>query len=403
VGSSGQMVDWDRVQQLRSKGWDWDEIADDPKVGFTADPGAGDPGRALRVLYHRRRSKEPQTGEGAKKSKKTAEAIESKWSLLRVGYVLVPVVAVWFVVAYLAPSPVGLILPAIPYIGLGLAGVAFLLIYALWRSEKRWSKVYRNTVIGGVVLGLVFTGVVGLTGSLAFGCPYLPPSSSLSGEGGPGWTHGNMAPWHDGGRPVVFFYGATWCPYCSAGSWSIWKALTLFGTVTSTPTGYSSLSDVYAGTPEVILANAQVSSSNVSFQVSEDTSGVDGTFPGTSNCYQAAYVGAYSGSAIPFLVVNGQWIHAGTPLLNPQGLAAYNYASVGNSTSTGAPQVLSQVQAESGGAWSVVSTQAYWIATYIAASCGANANNGLVSYFATTYHWSAGTKSAVTNDLSQIT
>jgi hypothetical protein len=175
------MVDWDRVEQLRSKGWEWDDIADDPKVGFTADSGAGDPGRALRVLYHRRRSKNPTKAEPQKKSRKNTVAFESKWTLLRAGYILVPVFAIWFIVAFLAPSPVGLILPAIPYIALGLAVVAFILIYALLRAEKRWTKVYRNTLIGGIVLGLVFTGVVGLTGSLAFGCPYLPPSTSLSG------------------------------------------------------------------------------------------------------------------------------------------------------------------------------------------------------------------------------
>ncbi len=327
------MVDWDRVEQLRSKGWDWDEIADDPKVAFTADAGSGDPGRALRVLYHRRRSKNPPKVEPEKKGRKNVGAFESKWTLLRVGYILVPVFAVWFIVAFLAPSPVGLILPAIPYIALGLAVVSFVLIYALFRAEKRWSKVYRNTVIGGVVLGLVFTGVVGLTGSLAFGCPYLPPSTSLSGQGGPGWAHGSIAAWQDGGKPVVYFFGATWCPYCSAGSWTIWKALSQYGVVTGTSTGFSSLSDIYSGTPEVVLGATQVSSSNISFQVSEDMSGSEGNFPSTSNCYQAAYVAAYSGGGIPFLVVNGQWIHPGA-IINPGPLGSYSDAN----TTGGAPR-----------------------------------------------------------------
>lgn len=397
------MVDWGRVEQLRSKGWDWEEIADDPKVGFTADSGSGDPGRALRVLYHRRRSKDSTKDQPPKKSRKHREALESKWTLVRVGYILVPVFAVWFLVAYLAPSPVGLILPAIPYIALGLAVVAFVLIYSLLRADKRWSKIYRNTVIGGVVLGLVFTGIVGLTGSLLFGCPYLPPSSSLSAQGGSGWTHGNMVPWQNGGKPVVYFFGATWCPYCSAGSWAVWKALSQYGAVSPNPppTGFSSLSDVYAGTPEVVLATTQVTGGNVTFQVSEDTSGIDGTFPGTGNCYQAAYVGAYSGSAIPFLVINGQWIHAGTPIINPQALSSFSDANTGGS---GASTVLSQVVSEngtSGSAWNVVSTQAYWIMTYLAKASGAT-NSAGVAYLATAYHWTSATRTAVTNDLAQI-
>jgi hypothetical protein len=396
------MVDWDRVAQLRSKGWEWDEIAEDPKVGFTADAGSGDPGRALRVLYHRRRGKDGPNDPPGKKGSRSLETVESKWNLLRVGYVLVPVVAVWFVVAFLAPSPVGLILPAIPYIALILAGVALLLIYAILKSEKRWTKVYRNTVIAGVVLGLVFTGVVGLTGSLVFGCPYLLPSTSGSNPGGaPGWAHYGNSAWHDSGKTVVFFYGATWCPYCSAGSWTIWKALQQYGVVTPNPplTGYSSLSDVYAGTPEVYLASTGVTSNNISFQVSEDTSGVDGTFPGTSNCYQAAYVSSYSGSAIPFLVVNGQWIHAGTPIINPSYLTPWNSAN--SSNSGGASTVYSQVQAQNGSAWNILSTQTHWTMAFIAVSCGAT-NSAGVTWLGTNYKWTPATVQAVTNDVAAI-
>jgi thiol-disulfide isomerase/thioredoxin len=393
------MVDWDRVEQLRAKGWGWDDIAEDPKVGFSADSASGDPGRALRVLYHRRRARGPKKEEAPKKGRKTLEAVESRWTLLRVGYFLVPVVAIWFLFAYVAPSPVGILLSAIPYIALVLAGVVLLLLYALLRAEKRWTKVYRTTVVGGVLLGIVFAGAVALAGSLLFGCPYLPPSSSLSSQPGPGWTAGNMAPWHDSGKPVIYFYGASWCPYCSAGSWTIWKALRGFGTVTGNSTGFSSLSDVYAGTPEMILAGVQVSSANISFQVSEDTSGVDGTFPGTSNCYQAAYVSAYSGSAIPFLVVNGQAIHAGTPIVNPALLANFTDASTGG---TGAGMVAYQVLHESGAAWNVLNTQTYWVMAYLAKACGVS-NAAGVAYLAKTYGWTSATQTGVASDLAQIT
>jgi hypothetical protein len=406
VGSVGRMVDWDRVEQLRSKGWDWEEIAEDPKVAFTADAASGDPGRALRILYHRRRSKTPKKDDEPKKGLKSVDAAESRWTLLRLGYVLVPVVAIWFAIAYLAPSPVGLILPAIPYIALVLAGVVLVLLYALLRAERRWTKVYRNTVIGAIVLGLVFTGVVGLTGSLLFGCPYLPPSSSLSAQPAPGWTAGTMTPWHDGGKVVMFFYGATWCPYCSAGSWTIWKALQEYGVATGNSTSYSSLSDVYAGTPEMVLANVQLSSSNVSFQVSEDASGVEGNFPGTNNCYQAAYVSAYSGSAIPFLVVNGQSIHAGSPIINPATIAAYNYANTsGSGGATGAGAMAHQVTAESGTGWSAVSEQAYWIMAYLAKACGATNTAGVawISSHVAPKPWTQATQTAVANDLAQIT
>lgn len=48
------MTDWDRVDRLRSKGWSWQEIAEDPKVGFRAESGLP-AGRSLKILYERGR------------------------------------------------------------------------------------------------------------------------------------------------------------------------------------------------------------------------------------------------------------------------------------------------------------------------------------------------------------
>ncbi|MGD0249469.1 MAG: DUF929 family protein, partial [Thermoplasmata archaeon] len=323
------MVDWDRVEELRSKGWDWDRIAEDPKVGFHPDTSVQEPGRALRGLYHRQRSRDRRQEVPVARQKKEAEARERRWTLIRIGYLLVPIFAIWFVLAYLVPSPVGLILPAIPYLALGLAVGAFILLFGLWRSSgPRWSKTLRTTLVAGVVLGLVITGMIALGGFLFFGCPYLPSTASGTSQPGPGWVSYPAAAWQDGGRPVVFYYGATWCPYCSASSWALWKALTEFGTLTDAYAGYSYGSpEPYPATPEMVLANAQLSSSTVTFQVSEYVAGTDGTFPSTANCYQSAYVNAYSGSSIPFFVVNGHYVHGGSSLIDPANLQ--NWAGTG--------------------------------------------------------------------------
>ena len=55
-GSS--MVDWDLVDKRRAKGWDWDRIAADPKVGFHAE-AVRRRARTRRSgsLYYQRRSK----------------------------------------------------------------------------------------------------------------------------------------------------------------------------------------------------------------------------------------------------------------------------------------------------------------------------------------------------------
>lgn len=397
------MVDWDRVEELRSKDWDWNRIAGDPKVGFHPDASVHDEGRALRGLYHRRKSQESRRGDAKEApSKKEVEAKERRWTLARIGFLTTPILGIWFLIAYFAPSPVGLILPAIPWLALGLAVAAFVLLFGLWRSSgARWSKLFRSTLIYGVVFGLVISGVIGLAGYALFGCPYLPPASSLTSQSAsgqpnsnpnlviPAWTSGNMRAWQDNGRPVLYFYGSSLCPYCSAASWAIYKALTQFGSLSGVSLAYSSPTDTDPNTPEVVLANVNLVSSSVAFEVSEDTSGPGISFPGTSSCYQQAYVTAYSGSAIPFVAINGQYIHGGSQLIAPTLLNPF--------AGSGAPLVQSQVLNENGSAWGVVQTQAWWIMAFLARSTGTP-----VATLASEYSWSSATRAAVTSDLSQI-
>ncbi|HTZ62170.1 MAG TPA: DUF929 family protein [Thermoplasmata archaeon] len=410
------MVDWDRVEQLRSKGWDWDQIADDEKVGFHPESSVRDPGRALRGLYHRQRARSGRSGGDGGETRgsgKTAVVGERIWTLPRIGYLLFPVFGLWALLAYLAPSPVGILLPAIPWLAIAVAVAAFILLFGLLRSSgKRWTPVFRSTLITGIILGLVIAGLVGVTGYLAFGCPYLPPT--LGSQPAPGWGYASASPWQDGGKPVFYFYGATWCPYCSASSWALWKALTEFqsgfnGATNGVPgTSLMYSSDDAAGpyTPEVVLASAQVSSPVVSFQVSEyfwtQTSGTEGTFPGTSNCVQQAYVTAYSGGAIPFVVVNGQYVHGGTSLIQPSVMATWSAGANG-----GYNTVATNVLQESAAPWSSVEPQAAWLCAYILKANGYTS----VSAFLTAnpslnnpgkYQWTSAMTSTVNGDLAQI-
>jgi len=390
------MVDWDRVEELRSKGWDWERIADDPKVGFHPDTSVRESGRALRGLYHRQKLRERRQGPTTTSPKKAAETKERRWTLTRIGYLLTPILGVWFTFAYLIPSPVGLLLPAIPYLALGLAVAAFVLLFGLWRSGKeRWSKLLRKTVVTGVVIGFVISGLIALGAVLFFGCPYLPSAASATSQPGPGWTSVHVSAWKDNGRVVVYFYGATWCPYCSASSWAVYKALSEFGSVTgvNNALAYSDPGDIYGSTPEVDLSTISFSSQQVSFQVSEYSGDPSGhPFPGTSNCYQQAYVNAYSQASIPFLAVNGQYIHGGSSLINPVDLQTWQ--------GTGAGTVQAAVANEdtsSGSPWLVIQDQAWWTMAFVAKSTGDS-----VSALASQYHWSSATTNSVTSDLAQI-
>lgn len=393
------MVDWDRVEELRSKGWDWNKIASDPKVAFHADSSVRDPGRALRALYHRHRSRQQRQGTPASGPKKATEAREPRWTLIRVGYLLTPLIGIWALLAYVAPSPVGVIIGAIPYLALALAVAVFILLFGLWRTHKdRWSPALRRTVVVGIVLGLVVSGLIALGGYVIFGCPYLPPASTgTSQPGGQGWVKVPAAAWQDGGKPVFYFYGAIWCPYCSASSWALYKALTAFGSLSGEYPDYSSTASTepYPGTPEMVLGAASLSSSYVSWQVSMYLGGTDGTFPSTSNCFQQAYVSAYSGSSIPFVVLNGQYVHASATLVDPSQLSSYAQGANG-----GANAVLSQIQSESGVAWNAVSTQAWWIMAFLAKSTGATASNLASQPYVS--GWTSADRTNVANDLSAL-
>jgi hypothetical protein len=146
------------------------------------------------------------------------------------------------------------------------------------------------------------------------------------------------------------------------------------------------------------LAGAQTNSKALSFVASEDTSGVDGQFPGTSNCVQQAYVSSYSGGSIPFAVVNGQYVHGGSTLINPSQLSSW--------AQSGAQTVAQAVLQESSGApWSVVEPQAAWVCAFIVKS---NGYNTVASFLAAypgltgTYQWTPSMTSLVNTDLGQL-
>jgi hypothetical protein len=352
------MVDWDRVEELRNKGWDWDRIAGDSKVAYQAPRGVTDKGRALRTVYAKRvrtASREAKVEEP--KSTQRADQ-KAKWTIARVGMLLTPLTGIWFVIAFFVPSPVGIFISAIPDLGLALAASAFLLAFGLLRSEKKWTTVFRGAVAAGVVLGLLLSAVFGIGGLLA-GYPTLSPFTNGEPDN---FNHVGNPMWTSGGHPVYFFFGSAACPFCSASSWAIVVALERFGTLSGTSYAYSNPGDVDPNTPETVLAGASLSSNYVTLQVSENTYTGSIILPGFANEYQNAYFVAYdSGGSIPFVVIGGQYFTVGT-LVNPADLRV-------PATSTGTPmttgQVQSQIQAQSGQAWSAISPAADWITAYI--------------------------------------
>lgn len=349
------MVDWELVERRRTKGWDWDRIAGDPKVGFHVEEAAGDRGRALRALYYQRRSKSKRSASPGRTGSDFPESEERRWTLERVGAILVPMLAVWFVLALLVPSPVGAFVPAIPDLLLALLGSVAFLAFALLRSANRWNPTIRNSVVAGVVLGLVVAGSFGIA-AVASGCPTL--TSATTGEPA-NFSKANDPAWTDGGVPVFFFDGSTACPFCSASSWTMSMALGAFGTLSGTSYDRSNPGDSFPNTPEVVLAGAALQSRWVSLRVAESTNDNQITAAPTTGCVEPAYVNSYdSHGYIPFVVIDGQYFHVGA-MVDPAKLAGLS-----------PPQVQGQLDNQSGPAWNAISPTAYLLEAFLVKANG---------------------------------
>lgn len=357
------MVDWDQVERLRAKGWDWARVADDPKVGFHAEEGAGDAGRALRALYYQRRSRaqrRPGKGEGGGGGKgESASEPGRKWTLARVGYLLAPLLGIWLVAALLYPSPVGTYLPAWPALILGFLIAAGVLSFGLLRTlpGDRWTAAARGTLVVGIVLGAALAGGLGLVGVLN-GCPTLPSGSTSEPAG---WNKVDTKAWTGNGLPVFFFYGSVACPYCSAASWAIQLALERFGTLSGTSWLHSSSTDVYANTPEVVLTGTSYNSQYVATEINEDSNDQSVHFPPAGSCIQQAYISAYdscSGCGIPFLVISGTYWHQGS-IVDPGSMGSGDPNNAWNALSP--QEVQNEIDNQSGPAWNSVSAAAYML------------------------------------------
>ncbi len=74
-----------------------------------------------------------------------------------------------------------------------------------------------------------------------------------------------------GGKPLVFYYGAEYCPYCAAERWAIIVALSRFGTFSGLKTTTSTSTDIFPNTPTFTFHGATYASQYIEFQAVEET------------------------------------------------------------------------------------------------------------------------------------
>lgn len=129
------------------------------------------------------------------------------------------------------------------------------------------------------------------------------------------------------GKPLVFYFGAEYCPYCAAQRWPMIVALSRFGKFSGLQTTSSSSSDIYPNTPTFTFHGSTFASQYVDFQGVETTDRDQNPIE-TPTATQQAIVNQYDTSgSIPFVDLGNRFAFAGSMFL-PDVLAGMSWQAI---------------------------------------------------------------------------
>jgi thiol-disulfide isomerase/thioredoxin len=145
----------------------------------------------------------------------------------------------------------------------------------------------------------------------------------------------------EGGKPVVLYIGAGYCPYCAAARWSMIAAMSRFGRFSDLTYSRSSSVDVFPATPTLSFYGGHYTSEYIVFQSVELASEVlmangqyqpletpTSTQETLIKKYDAPpYVAPQGAGGIPFILVGGRYMWSGSPF-SPQVLANQTQADI---------------------------------------------------------------------------
>jgi len=129
------------------------------------------------------------------------------------------------------------------------------------------------------------------------------------------------------GKPLVFYFGAEYCPYCAAERWPLIIALSRFGTFTGLSTTTSSSTDVYPNTPTFTFHGATYTSSYITFQAVESTDRNGNALQNPSSAQQALVTKYDKADTIPFLDLGNKVVLL-TPSYMPDLLAGKTWSDI---------------------------------------------------------------------------
>jgi thiol-disulfide isomerase/thioredoxin len=151
-----------------------------------------------------------------------------------------------------------------------------------------------------------------------------------------------------GGKPVVLYIGAGYCPYCAAARWWVIASLSRFGTFSGLTLEASSTVDVYPSTPTFSFYGSHYTSPYIDLETVELQSSVI-----VGNHYEALekptpaqqalldkydappYLEKAFAGGIPFILVGGRYMWSGSPF-SPEVLAHHSQADIAATLPKGA-------------------------------------------------------------------
>jgi thiol-disulfide isomerase/thioredoxin len=116
-------------------------------------------------------------------------------------------------------------------------------------------------------------------------------------------------PFSSGGKPIVVYIGADYCPYCAFQRWAIIVALMRFGNFTNLHYMLSSSTDVFANSPTFTFYQSTYSSKYVIFQSYEQQDRNQNPLQTVPSNYTAVF--SQFGSSYPFLDIGNQYVVSG--------------------------------------------------------------------------------------------
>jgi thiol-disulfide isomerase/thioredoxin len=147
-----------------------------------------------------------------------------------------------------------------------VAVIVVIFIYLSHQSSGGGSTTAQPTPAGSTVLQEV-THVDPSVASAVGGGGSTPPTP----------INGKPLLTDSGGKPIIFYDGAEYCPYCAAERWGVVVALSRFGTFSKLNTTTSSATDVYPSTHTFTFYQSSYQSSYIDFlSVEETTNQSDG-------------------------------------------------------------------------------------------------------------------------------